>query len=312
MEATLQTAMLNSDVPSNKKHKTTEHGTDDTEIKPAWILRLPPELMNMIFSFSSVLSGASLALTCKTYHEQFRSVLTRPEFKCPKRAEELNPPSDQHIITPENGFYERTELLLRLETDKISYCGSCNKLYPADQFYPSNSYIWHNHAGKTTHRRSKFSIYCCPCRVFGHPTSRPHLPPPTRGCIYETTINGLQGGDNGKIKQHTTFGKFGDDAVSVDLYHDIWCPDLDELAQQSETPPPMMTCPHANIFDFHRNIGASTGHQYIQYSVCTMCPETTFHFMEFGQYSRLNLHIQVHTHRILADSRFLRRYIWEF
>lgn len=98
------------------------------------LLKLPDELLVMIFSQLSLPSQACFALTCKFLLERFGYVLKNEKFAFPHI--HVN---GHYVVSPLPNPRERTELLLRLRYFPLwgrgwNYCGCCLKLHPLDEF----------------------------------------------------------------------------------------------------------------------------------------------------------------------------------
>jgi hypothetical protein len=211
--------------------------TIHAELEPGWIFLLPPELMNIVFSYLSVLSGASLAMTCKVYHEQFGFILKRPEFKCPVNERESRIPLEQYIINPTTGFYQRTELLLRLESDKLTFCGKCNYLYPSNQFISDSGLRWHTRDGIHKHRRERLFY------SWDSPASGEIVCEHRHICSW--------GAELGKVVQNMVIlGKSYDDRLTLQLEDGLHHRYKEHRLSSPKDVQPIMVCPHVNVIDW--------------------------------------------------------------
>lgn len=116
--------------PSSKSQSLSEgQSTEERfkEKKPLSILDLPLEIVNEIGSHLSVLSQACLLLTCKRLYHLFSHVLNDPAFRFPYSDGLDN--LDLSI---------RTDLLLKLESERWKYCAACLKLHPLADFDPTS------------------------------------------------------------------------------------------------------------------------------------------------------------------------------
>jgi hypothetical protein len=110
---------------------------------PPTIFQLPAELLFMICSMLPVSSQACLALTCKTYYTQFKSVFRDEFFDSPDPDSEPLGPWTDDKVKPDWKLFRKFIAERELERGFFSYSGpnqilaflsSCRKLHPKHEF----------------------------------------------------------------------------------------------------------------------------------------------------------------------------------
>ncbi|KAJ5130854.1 uncharacterized protein N7515_006893 [Penicillium bovifimosum] len=232
---------MKNDTPYSEEPMAMASVPNDTGLGPDLIFLLPPELMDMVFSYLSVLSGASLAMTCKVYYKQFGFILKRPELKCPRPINKGEPsiPLEQYLINPSTGFYQRTELLLPLESDKLTFCGECNYLYPSNQFIWDSGMTmrWHIRDGIDRHQRERlFSI------VDDGSGSEEYDSQPLRYITF-------WGAELGELVQDMEILETCNDRITLELDYTLCHRYNENRLYSPKQVQPIMVCPHVNVVD---------------------------------------------------------------
>jgi hypothetical protein len=98
------------------------------------LFQLPAELLPIIFSMLPIRSQGCLALTCKTYHTQFKSIFRDDFFKlpgCQIKSQDRQTPSTEDLS---RRAIERSLFLIQAQTQYWRYCASCRWLLPRCEF----------------------------------------------------------------------------------------------------------------------------------------------------------------------------------
>lgn len=91
---------------------------------------LPESLLREIFEYLSPIDQVCFSFSCKRFFSLFGSVINRKEFRFPRL---LHPevPDSWCLNEPD---VLRNKLLIRLEDNRLAFCGYCLKLHPRDEF----------------------------------------------------------------------------------------------------------------------------------------------------------------------------------
>ncbi|KAJ5371200.1 uncharacterized protein N7496_007292 [Penicillium cataractarum] len=103
---------------------------------PPTLFQLPAELMDMVGAMLAPASKGCLALTCRTYYEQFKSVFEHNFFDFIGIETEIARKPGFHSNKFSRCAINRSIFLSQAQTDNWPYCGSCRLLHPSNEFEP--------------------------------------------------------------------------------------------------------------------------------------------------------------------------------
>lgn len=100
------------------------------------IFQLPADLLHIISSMLPVRSQGCLALTCKTYHTEFKSVFHDDFFKIPGIEAESSKSSDGLELSQNLGqrSIDCSLFLIQTQLEYLRHDASCRKLHPRCEF----------------------------------------------------------------------------------------------------------------------------------------------------------------------------------
>lgn len=107
-----------------------QHGSQNP-VKPldkCILLEMPTEILLQTFSYLPLPSQVCLAVSSKTLHRAFSSVLASKELRFPRMPRN----GRTYVVTEEYNL--RMALLIKLQNARWACCGRCQKLHPRREF----------------------------------------------------------------------------------------------------------------------------------------------------------------------------------